>query len=90
MELESASKTRLSREPLKHVAACHFRKQLKLSVPQYRSGEWKYLFKMSSFTTTILNLLFAEVEQKGKARKYFLHTLDLGLMVRVQISCLST
>ena len=40
-------------------ASCRwdFRKQLE-------SGEWKYEFKMSSLTTSILNLLFAEAEQK--------------------------
>ena len=32
--------------------------------------EWKYEFKMSSFTTTILNLLFAEADQKGKTRNF--------------------
>ena len=41
-------------------------KQLELSVPLYELGEWKYEFKMSSFTTNILNLLFAEAERKGK------------------------
>ena len=43
-------------------------KQLELSVPQYQLGEWKYEFKMSSFTTAMLNLLFAEAEQKDKTR----------------------
>ena len=45
-----------------------FRKQLELSVPLYEPGELKYEFKMSSFTTTILNLLFTEAEQKGNTR----------------------
>ena len=46
------------------------RKQLELSVPRYDPGEWKYEFKMSSFATTILNLLFKEAEQKGNTRKF--------------------
>ena len=45
-------------------------KQLESSVPQYQLGEWKYEFKMSSFTTTMLNLLFAEAERKGKTRNF--------------------
>ena len=44
------------------------RKQLELSVPQCEPGEWKHEFRMSSFTTTTLNLLFTEVEKKGKIR----------------------
>ena len=67
MKLEPASKTRPSRESLE-VADDDFRKQLELSVPLHKPGEWKYEFKMSSFTTTIPNLLFAEAEQKGKTR----------------------
>ena len=46
------------------------RKQLELSVPGYELGEWKYEFKMSSFTTTMLNLLFTEAEQNGKTRNF--------------------
>ena len=57
-----ASKTRPSRELL------FFRRQLEASVPVHKPGEWKYESKMSSVTTTILNLLFAEAEQKGKTR----------------------
>ena len=38
----------LSRVPLKQVADGDFRKQLELTVPLYRSGEWKYEFKTSS------------------------------------------
>ena len=49
------------------------RKQLELSVPWYDPGEWKYEFKMSTFTTTILNLLFKEAEQKGKIRNFRMH-----------------
>ena len=60
----------LSRGRLEQVADGDFRKQLELSVPLYKSGEWKCKFKMSSFTTTILNLLFAEAEQKGKTRNF--------------------
>ena len=37
-------------------------------MPLYELGEWKYEFKMSSFTTTILNMLFTEAEHKGKTR----------------------
>ena len=47
----------------------------------------KHEFKMSSFTTTILNLLFTEAEQKGKTR-IFGCTLDLDQTARVQTSCL--
>ena len=59
-----------SRGPLELVADGHFRKQLELTVPLYRSGEWKYEFKTSSLTMTILNLFFAEAEQKGKTLKF--------------------
>ena len=45
-------------------------KQLELSVLQYQLGEWKFEFKMSSFGTTMLNLLFAEADRKGKTRKF--------------------
>ena len=67
VELEFATKTRSSRESLKQVAADDLRKQLKLSVPLYNG---KYEFKMSSITTTILNLLSAEAEQKDKTRNF--------------------
>ena len=46
------------------------RKLLELSVPQYHPGEWKHEFKMTTFTTTILNLLYAEAEKKGKIRNF--------------------
>ena len=49
------------------------RKQLELSVPRYDPGDWKYEFKMSSFATIILNLLFKEAEQKGKTRNFRMH-----------------
>ena len=46
----------LSHVPLDHVAEGDFHKQLVLSLPLYRSGEWKYELKTSSLTTTILHL----------------------------------
>ena len=46
------------------------RKQLEVSVPRYELGEWKYEYHMSSFPTTILNLLFTEAEHKGKTRNF--------------------
>ena len=64
-------------ESLEQVVEDDFRKQLELSVPQYELGELKYEFKMSSFTTTILNLLFTEAEQKGKTRIFRMH-LDVA------------
>ena len=67
MKLEPASKTRPSRESLEQVAD-DFPNQLGRSAPQCQLGEWRYEFKMSSFTATRLNLLFAEAEQKGKTR----------------------
>ena len=39
-----------------------------------KPGEWKYEFKMSSFTATILNMLFAEAERKGKTRNFRMYT----------------
>ena len=63
------------------------RKQLGLSVLQYEPGEWKYEFQMSTFTTTILNLLYAEAEKKGKTR-YF--RVCIGPDQTVQTSCLLT
>ena len=59
-----------SRESLEQVVDGDFRKQLGLSVPLYEPGECKYEFEKSSFTTTILNLLFAESERKGKTRHF--------------------
>ena len=67
MKLESALKTR---PQLEQVADNDFRKELELSVPLHKPGVWKYEFKMSSFTTKILNLLFAESEQKGNTRNF--------------------
>ena len=40
------------------------------AVPQYKLGEWKYQFKATSFTRTILNLLYTEAEDKGKTRHF--------------------
>ena len=57
-------------ESLEQVVEGDLRKQLELSVPQYKLGEWKYEFKMSSFTTTKLNLLFTEAEQKVKTQHF--------------------
>ena len=59
-----------SAESLEHVVEDDPRKQLELSVPRYEPGEWKYEFQMLSFSTTILNLLFTEAEQKGKTRNF--------------------
>ena len=57
VKLDPASKTRPSRESLEQVADDDFRKPPELSVPQYQLGKWRYEIKMSSFTTTMLNLL---------------------------------
>ena len=59
-----------STESSEHVVEGDPRKQLELSAPGYEPGEWKYEFQMSSFTSTILNLLFTEAEQKGKTRNF--------------------
>ena len=89
--LRSLSETTVpSREQLERVAGCDFRRQLELTAPLCRPGEWKYEFKVSQLTTKILNLLFTEAEQKGAGLETFGHAMDLGLMVRVQTSCLST
>ena len=69
-KLESVSKTQPSSESLEQVAEGDLRKQFELSVPQYNHGEWKYEFKMSTFTTTILNLLYAEAEKMGNMRHF--------------------
>ena len=62
--LRSSSETiSPSHGPLDYVVDGDFRKQLVLSVPRYSSGGWKYEFKTSSLTSTILNLIFAEAEQ---------------------------
>ena len=48
------------------------------NLTQHRSGEWKYEFKMSKLTTTILNLLFTEAEQTGKTRRHFRRYIGPG------------
>ena len=90
VKLESVSKVQPSREPLEQVADDGFRKQLELSVPQYEPEEWKYELMMSSFTTTMLDLLFAEAERKDKTRKFSGCTSDLDRTIRVQTRCLLT
>ena len=77
VKLESVSKVQPSRESLEQVAGHDLRKQLGLSVPQYEPGEWKHELKMSSFTATILNLLFAEAERNGKTRIFRMY-IGLG------------
>ena len=62
-----------SAESSEHVFEDDPRKQLELSVPRYEPGQWKYEFQMSSFTTTMLNLLFTEAEQNGKTRNFRMH-----------------
>ena len=42
-------------------------------VPIYRTAEWRYEFKISSLTSRILNLLFGEVEQKGRTRHFHMY-----------------
>ena len=59
-----------SREQLEQVAGGDFRKQLELTVPLYRLGEWKYKFKMSELTTNVLHLLFTGAEQKGRTSEF--------------------
>ena len=69
--LQTSTETPLpqpSAESLEQVIEDDPRKQLELSVPRYEAGEWQHEFLMSSFTTTILNLLFTEAEKKGKTR----------------------
>ena len=80
--LETSTETPLpqsSAEILDQVNEDDPRKQLELSVPQYEPGEWKHEFKMSSFTATILNLLFTEAEKKGKIRNFQIH---IGTRIR--------
>ena len=59
-----------SREPLECVASGDYHKQLVLSVSTYGNGGWKYEFKTSSLTTTILNLIFNEAERNGKSHNF--------------------
>ena len=70
VKLKPVSKTQPSRESLEQVVDGDFREQLWLSVPLYEPGKWQYQFQISSFTTTTLNLLFAEAERKGKTRNF--------------------
>ena len=63
-KLESVSKTHPSSEPLEQVVEGDPRKQLVLSVLLFEPGERTYESKMPSFTTTILDWLFAEAEQR--------------------------
>ena len=89
-KLQSVSKTQPSCEPLEQVVDVEFRKQLVLSVPQYEPGEWKYEFKMSSFTTTILNLLFAEAEQQKLSLDFKFDPWDTGITFRPEWRSMST
>ena len=61
-----------STETLEQVIEDDPRKQLELSVPQYEPGEWKHEFKMSTFTTTTLNLLYAEAEKMDKIIRMYI------------------
>ena len=70
VKLEPVSKAQPSRESLAQVVDGDLRKQLEISVPLHEAGEWNYESKMSSFTTTILKLLFAEAQRKGKTRNF--------------------
>ena len=77
-----------SREPLEYVASGDYHKQLVLSVSTYSNGGWKYEFKTSSLTTTILNQIFNEAEQNGKSHNFRTY-IGPGQMLRAQTSCLS-
>ena len=71
--LQTSTETPLpqsSAEILEQVLEDDPRKQLELSVPQYEPGEKKHEFKMSSFSTTILNLLFRVAEKKCNIRNF--------------------
>ena len=57
-------------ESSEHVVESDLRKQLEPSLHRYELAEWKYEFQVSLFTSTILNLLFTEAEQKGKTRNF--------------------
>ena len=59
-----------SAESLEQVVEGDPRKQLELSVIQYKLGEWKDEFKMSSFTAAILNLLFTQSGARGQDSKF--------------------
>ena len=75
---DGTSMPQSSSESLEQIVEGDPRKQLELSVPQNGLGEWKYEFKVSSFTTTILNLLLlTEAEQKVKTRNVRMY-ISLG------------
>ena len=57
----------------KRNVGCDLRKQLELSVPQCKPGEWKHEFRMSTFTATTLNLFYAGAEKKGKIRSFWMY-----------------
>ena len=59
-----------SREPLEYGASGYYHKQLVLSMSTYSNGGWKYEFKTSSETTTILNQIFNEAGQNGKNHNF--------------------
>ena len=61
-----------SREPLEYASGdCH--QQLVLSVSTHSNSGWKYEFKTSSLTTTILNLINV-AEQNGKSHNFRTYT----------------
>ena len=53
---------------LEQVVDGVFHQQLELSVPLFKPEERKYGFKMTWFSTSVLNLLFTEAERMGKTR----------------------
>ena len=53
-----------------YIACDDYHEQLVLSVSTYGNGGWKYEFKTSSWTPTILNLIFNEAEQNGKSHNF--------------------
>ena len=59
-----------ARDPLEYVANGDHHKQLALPVSTYSNGGWKYEFKTSSLTTTILNRIFNKVEKNGKNHNF--------------------
>ena len=62
----------LSREPLEYARG-DYHKQLVLSVSTHSNRGWKFEFKTSSLTTTILNLI-NEAEQNGKSHNFRTYT----------------
>ena len=53
-----------------HVVEDDPRKQLELSVRRYETGEWKYEFQMSSFTTDDIELALHRSGAKGQDSKF--------------------